>query len=203
MSQGSRKTEPMGGRERDTETPGRRLIVGNASWWRRRGRAPAVWELEDQESPQAKSESKAPGTGRLGDTGGRRWREGWAPAVRKRKRRCRPALAERADLPPPLIILAESPQVGWCPRAPLRVIVSGCRFQRYPPPQAPSQTHTEIMLCGPTVQHRELFPICWDRTRRRIIWEKNAYIGMTQSLWCPAEIGTTWQISCTLTKKKI
>lgn len=76
MSQGSRKTEPMGGRERDTETPGRRLIVGNASWWRRRGRAPAVWELEDQESPQAKSESKAPGTGRLGDTGGRRWREG-------------------------------------------------------------------------------------------------------------------------------
>ena len=69
MSQGSRKAEPMGGRETDTETPGRRLIVGNASWWRRRGRAPAVWELEDQESPQAKSESKAPGTGRLGDTG--------------------------------------------------------------------------------------------------------------------------------------
>ena len=25
---------------------------------------------------------------------------------------------------------------------------------------------------------------------------------MTQSLWCPAEIGTTWQISRTLTKKK-
>ena len=52
---------------------------------------------------------------------------------------------------------------------------------------------------GPTAQHRELYPISWDRTWWKIVWKKECtYICLTGSLCYTAEIDTTLQINYTL-----
>ena len=54
----------------------------------------------------------------------------------------------------------------------------------------------------PTVEHRELYPISWDRPGWKIIFKKQCtYICMTESLYCAAEIGTTLLINYTLILK--
>ena len=43
---------------------------------------------------------------------------------------------------------------------------------------------------GPTLLHRQLYPISWDRLWWKVILKKE-YVSMTESLCCTAEIDTT------------
>ena len=44
---------------------------------------------------------------------------------------------------------------------------------------------------GPNVQHRELYSIFYDKPMEKNILKKKAYICITESLCCTAEINTT------------
>ena len=51
---------------------------------------------------------------------------------------------------------------------------------------------------GPTVYHRELYPVSCVKTWWKIVWEKRMDICMTGSLCCTAEIDMTSYNNCTL-----
>ena len=49
---------------------------------------------------------------------------------------------------------------------------------------------------SPTILHRELYPVSWDRPWWKTVWEKECiYICMTGSLCCTAEIDTILSIN--------
>ena len=57
---------------------------------------------------------------------------------------------------------------------------------------------------GPTVHHRELYAVCWDRSWWKMVWEKECvriHICITGPLWDTAEIDTMLQIDYTLILK--
>ena len=54
-----------------------------------------------------------------------------------------------------------------------------------------------IKQWGPTVQHRELYPITCDRTWWKVVWEKEYVCVWLSHFCCTAEIGTTLQINHT------
>ena len=56
---------------------------------------------------------------------------------------------------------------------------------------------------GPTAQHRELYPISWDRAWWKIVSEKSVYVYMTGSLCYTVEIDTTLYINDILIKLKL